>query len=99
MLALILVAIPLAGVSPAQDPAPLKKAEPANDKFSGTVTELNPDSVTVVRAVPAKDAVTRRFALDAQTKVEGKLRAKARVTVQYQTNEDGQFRAIHIIVR
>ena len=78
--------------------APPKKPAVVNDKFSGTITEMNADSLTVVRTVPAKDAVSRKFALDSQTKIEGKLRLKARVTVQYQA-EDGQFRAVHIIVR
>jgi hypothetical protein len=99
--ALFVLAIPLAGLVPRQEPAPEapKKAVIANDKFSGTVTELNPESVTVVRTVPARDAVTRKFLLDAQTKVEGKLRLKARVTVQYSVEDEGQFRAVHIIVR
>jgi hypothetical protein len=102
VVALLVLAIPLAGLIPRQEQvpeAPKKAAVIANDKFSGTVTELNPESVTVVRTVPARDAVTRKFLLDAQTKVEGKLRLKARVTVQYQVEDEGQFRALHIIVR
>jgi hypothetical protein len=97
----IVVAIPLAALALPQDPAPTtpKKASVVNDKFSGTVTELSADSLTVVRSVPAKDAVTRKFALEPQTKVEGKLRVKARVTVQYLAEDEGQFRAVHIIVR
>jgi len=98
---LFLTAITLCGVSAQQSPtpAPPPKTAVVNDKFSGTVTGLTADSLTVVRAVPAKDAVTRKFTLDAQTKVEGKLRLKARVTVQYESPEEGQFRAVHIIVR
>jgi len=85
---------------PAQDPSPAApKTAVVNDKFSGTVTELTSDSVTVVRTAPAKMAVTRKFNLDAQTKVEGKLKPKSRVTVQYESGEEGQYRAIHIIVR
>jgi Domain of unknown function (DUF5666) len=102
VVALFVLAISLAGLVPRQESvpdAPKKAAVIANDKFSGTVTALSPDSVTVVRAVPARDAVTRKFLLDAQTKVEGKLRIKARVTVQYSVEDEGQFRAVHIIVR
>ena len=86
-----MVAIPLAALALPQDPAPTtpKKASVVNDKFSGTVTELSADSLTVVRSVPAKDAVTRKFALEPQTKVEGKLRVKARVTVQYLAEDEG----------
>lgn len=100
-LALILAAVPLAALPALQDPTPVpaKKVAAANDKFSGTVTELSPDSLTVVRTVPARDAEIRKFALDGQTKVEGKLHLKARVTVQFQAGEEGQFRAVHIIVR
>lgn len=85
----------------AQEPAatPAKKSVPANDIFSGTVSELTSDSVTVVRNAPARDAGASRFLLDSQTKVEGRLRVKARVTVRYHADEDGQLRALHIIVR
>src|SRR5579863_1738211 len=58
------------------------KAAPADDIFSGTVTKLTADSVTVVRRVPGHAAVTREFVRDEQTKVEGKLRERARVTVR-----------------
>ena len=95
---LLLALVPLGAALPQQSP-PQKKTAPANDIFSGTVTELAADSITVVRQVPAHDSVTRKFALDGQTKVEGKLRVKARVTVRYRTGEDGELQALHIIVR
>ncbi len=82
-----------------QEPAPPAKTAPANDIFSGTVTDLASDSVTVLRSAPARDAVKRKFILEAQTVVEGKLKAKARVTVRYSVDEDGQYHALHIIVR
>jgi hypothetical protein len=97
-LALALLAAP--GLAPAQDPpAPAPKKAPANDIFSGTVTELSAEAVTVERTALLRDAVKRTFVLDSQTVVEGKLRQKARVTVRYVTAESGQFQAIHIIVR
>jgi hypothetical protein len=72
----------------------------ANNIFSGTVTALTADSVTVVRKVPAKADVSRKFTLDAQTRVEGPpLKIKARVTVRYRTSGDGQFQALNVIVR
>jgi hypothetical protein len=83
----------------AADNSPQKKAAAATDIFSGTVTELSKDSLTVVRKVPALDAVTRAFARDAQTKVEGNLRIHARVTVRYESREDGGLIAVRIIVR
>jgi hypothetical protein len=82
---------------PANSPA--HKAAPANSYFSGTVTEVKPNSITVVRKLPAKDPVARTFAMDARTTVEGQIREKTRVTVRYATQEDGALRAVHIIVR
>ena len=79
-------------------PAP-KKAAPSADIFSGTVTKLTDESVTVVRKVAGHEAVTREFARGASTKVEGKLREKVRVTVRYKAGGDGGFVAIYIIVR
>ena len=100
-LVLLLAALSTGGTAATQDNAPgthTKKPQP-DDKFSGTITQLTADSVTVVRTAPARDAVTRTFALDAKTKVEGRLRIQARVTVQYESPEDGQYRATRIIVR
>lgn len=45
-----------------------------------------------------KDSVTRTFVIDRATKVEGRLRVKAKVTVRYAASGDGE-RAVHIIVR
>jgi len=98
---LLLAALPSGLPAAAQDHAPgtYAKKPPADDKFSGTITQLTADSVTVVRTVPAKDAVTRTFALDPKTKVEGRLRLQARVTVQFESPEDGEYRATRIIVK
>lgn len=102
MLALLL-AFP--GIASGQDPpstpapAPTPKKPPANDIFSGTVTDLTADSVTVLRSALVRESVKRTFILDSQTVVEGKLREKARVTVRYMTDDAGQFHALHIIVR
>ncbi len=81
-----------------ETPAP-KKAPASALIFSGTVTKLTDDSVTVVRKVLGHDAVTRVFTRDANTKVEGTLRESARVTVRYKSAEDGGFSAVYIIVR
>jgi len=78
---------------------PAHKTAPANSNFSGIVTDIKPDSITVVRKLPAKDPVTRTFEMDAKTTVEGQIRENARVTVRYATRGDGSLRALHIIVR
>jgi hypothetical protein len=85
---------------PLQETAPQgRKSAPANDIFSGTVAELTSDAVTVVRSGAASNEGSRKFALDSQTRVEGKLRTGARVTVRYHAGDDGELKALHIIVR
>jgi hypothetical protein len=76
-----------------------KAAVPTGRIFSGTVMELTDRSVTVVRRVPGQQPVTREFARDDKTTVEGNLRNKARVTVRYRAADGGEFVAVHIIVR
>ena len=85
--------------SQASDTAPRKNAVPAADIFSGTVTRVTDQSITVVRKVLGKPPVTREFSRDAGTTVEGKLGVKARVTVRYKAGEEDGFVALHIIVR
>jgi hypothetical protein len=75
------------------------KTAPANDIFSGTVTAFLPESVTVVRKVPARPDEFRQFIIDKDTKVEGRLRVNARVTVRFKADADGAFHALRVIVR
>jgi hypothetical protein len=77
----------------------VRRTAPATAYFSGTVTDIKTDSITVVRKLPAKDPVTRIFHLDSKTTIEGRMHERARVTVRYGSQEDGALRAIHIIVR
>jgi hypothetical protein len=53
----------------------------------------------VERKISGKNALTRKFALDSQTKVEGVLKLKARVTVRFQRGAEEPVPALHIIVR
>ncbi len=96
----LLMAIGVVGAqsSPPTSP-PAHKTATRNSVFSGTVTDVKPDSITVVRKLPAKDPVARTFAMDAKTTVEGHIRENARVAVRYATQSDGSLRAVHIIVR
>ncbi len=75
------------------------KPAPANDIFSGTVTAFLPESVTVVRKVPARPDEFRQFIIDKDTKVEGKLRVNARVTVRFKADSGGAVHALRVIVR
>lgn len=72
--------------------------QPKSEFFSGVVTELAADKITVLKTVLGKNSDTRTFVITAETSVEGKLRVKARVTVRYAHEEDSN-RAVHIIVR
>jgi hypothetical protein len=80
----------------AQDDTHSKPAQ--SEFFSGVVTELTADKITVLKSVLGKNSDTRTFLITDETRVEGKLRVKARVTVRYAREEDGD-RALHIIVR
>jgi hypothetical protein len=65
--------------------------------FAGTVTEWTAEKMTVGRTVRGK-AESRTFSLTPETKVEGALAVKERVTVRYFTDDDGDT-AILIVVR
>ena len=59
---------------------------------------LDEEKLTVLKTVLGKNSETRTFLITKETRIEGKLKLKARVTVRY-THEDEGFRALHIIVR
>jgi hypothetical protein len=80
----------------AQSTAP--KEPPRGEFFSGVITALADDKLTVFKTVLGKNAETRTFVISKETRVEGKLRLKVRVTVRYIRDEDGDH-ALHIIVR
>jgi hypothetical protein len=82
--------------------APLWADETAATKaadtfFAGTVSELTSETITVGRTVRGK-AESRTFQMTPQTKTEGKLAAKVRVTVRYITDDDGDTATL-IVVR
>jgi hypothetical protein len=75
------------------------KSAAVGNIFSGMVTAAAADRITVVRKVPAKADESRDFTINADTKVEGRLRVNARVSVRFKTGDDGVSHALHIIVR
>ena len=79
-LALLVVA---AGALVAQD----TDAKTTDMFFAGTVLESTPEKITVSRVVRGKTQ-KRSFVVTPDTKVEGKLRLKVRVTVRYTTDDD-----------
>ncbi len=95
----LLCLLPSAATLPvlAQDAAPAEQA-PKNPFFSGTISALAEDKVTVVKTVWGKNKETRTFLITKETRIEGNLKLKARVTVRYVHDDEGD-RAAHIIVR
>ena len=80
----------------AQETPPAERA--ADQYFSGTVTSYAGEKVTVARTAPGANGSSRDFTITRETEIEGKLRVKVRVTVQYIVKDDVDY-AIHIIVR
>ena len=80
----------------AQGAAPAE--QPRTEFFSGLVTAFTGEQITVFKTVLGKNSETRTFMITSETRIEGKLRLKTRVTVRYARAEEGD-RAIHIIVR
>jgi hypothetical protein len=71
---------------------------PAEQYFSGTVVSYAGEKVTVARTVLGKNSASRYFTITGETQIEGKLKVKVRVTVQYVTKDEVDY-AVHIIVR
>ena len=76
-----------------------QSAEPQRSQtFSGTVVELTDAKVTVSRSILGSPAQKRSFVLKHDTRIEGDLHAKARVTVGFITTDEGDVARL-IVVR
>ena len=95
---LLIYALLTMGSWPARPQEQTPANEPTNEFFSGSVAQIPDGRVVVVRTLMGKPPETRTFLIKAETKVEGKLRVKARVTVGFRTTDDGDV-AVRIIVR
>jgi hypothetical protein len=78
---------------------PAQETEAQTDTFSGTVTDLKSDRVTVRRSIAGSTSESKVFLIQSDTRVEGKLHLKARVTVGFVTDENGEAVARLIVVR
>jgi hypothetical protein len=94
----LLVLLPLISLVPVRAQSTTPSERPRGEFFSGVITALADDKVTVFKTVLGKSSETRTFAITKETRVEGKLRLKVRVTVRYVRDQDSD-RALHIIVR
>lgn len=88
----------LAGLATAaqQEPPPTAP-KPVDTFFAGSVTEMTPQRISVSRKLSGKTE-NRTFRITPDTKVEGKLKMKVRVTVRYVTDDTGDT-AMLIVVR
>jgi hypothetical protein len=75
------------------------KSEPKYDQtFSGPIVEISATQITVSRSILGKPAEKRTFWIKSDTRIEGKLRVKAKVTVGYVASDDGDVARL-IVVR
>jgi hypothetical protein len=92
-----LAVVPLCLAARPQDPEKKTEEPQADTFFAGTVVEYTPDKITISRVVLGKKE-KRAFRVTPDTKCEGKVKAKVRVTVRYVATGDGETAQL-IIVR
>ena len=93
VLALVLLRATLPGVALA---APQADAR-GDQYFAGTVVESTAEQLTVARILQGRNE-SKVFHITSDTKFEGRVAPKVRVTVRYVTSDDGD-RATLVIVR
>ena len=75
------------------------KTEPKyDDTFSGSIIELTTSKITVSRSILGKPAEKRVFLINSDTRIEGKLHVKLKVTIGFVTSDDGDVARL-IVVR
>jgi hypothetical protein len=84
------------------DKAPIRPAPSAephyDDTFSGPIVELSAERITVSRSVLGKPAERKSFWIKSDTRIEGKLHVKIKVTVGFVTTDEGDIARL-IVVR
>ncbi|MBV9771871.1 MAG: hypothetical protein JOZ32_20030 [Bryobacterales bacterium] len=74
------------------------KSEPKYDQtFSGPVVELTATKITVSRSILGKPAEKRTFWIKPDTRIEGKLRVRVRVTVGYVSSDEGDVARLVVV--
>lgn len=85
-----------------QEPTPpseLPRSEPEYENtFSGPIVELTAEKITVSRSILGKPAEKRTFWIKSDTRIEGKLKVKTKVTIGFVTTDDGDVARL-IVVR
>ena len=76
-----------------------QKHEPKyDDTFSGSILELTTAKITVSRSILGKQPEKRTFLITADTRIEGKMRVKLKVTIGFVTSDNGDVARL-IVVR
>ncbi len=74
-----------------------QKSEPQYEEtFSGPIVEVSSEKIVVSRSILGQPPENRTFLIKPETKIEGKLRVKAKVTVGFVTTEGVDI--AHLIV-
>ncbi len=77
---------------------PDSKSEPQyDDTFSGPIVDLTAEKITVSRSILGKPE-KKTFLIKADTKIEGKLKVKVKVTVGFVSLDEGDVARL-IVVR
>jgi hypothetical protein len=72
--------------------------EPKYDQtFSGPIVEVTATRITVSRSILGKPAEKRTFSIKSDTRIEGKLRVRVKVTVGYVTGDDGDVARLVVV--
>lgn len=69
-----------------------------DDTFSGPILEVSADKVVVSRSILGQPAEKRTFLIKPDTRIEGNLKVKVRVTVGFVTSDEGDVAKL-IVVR
>jgi hypothetical protein len=74
------------------------KSEPKYDEtFSGLILEVSAAKITVSRSILGKPAEKCIFSIKPDTRIEGKLRVRAKVTVGFVTTDEGDVARLVVV--
>jgi len=77
--------------------APAKNEPKYDQTFAGPIVELSATQITVSRSILGKPAERRTFSITPDTRIEGKLRVRAKVTVGFVTSDDGDVARLVVV--
>lgn len=72
--------------------------EPKYDQtFSGPIVEVTATRITVSRSILGKPAEKHTFSIKSDTRIEGKLKVRVKVTVGYVSTDDGDVARLVVV--